>query len=245
MIESMSPFELVISFALVLLTMTAVMAVMFYMLQKNRESRYNIEKHRVELDMLRHNIESQIYGLNERLTKTGERFKDAYHLQLEGNSKTEISPNNKIQPNEFLLSAGLSHDDLREQDFVFVITPFHEEFNSVYKTIKTVCDQADIRCVRGDEQNFKGDIFSHVLKNIVQAKFIIANLSGRNPNVMYELGIAHALDKTTILVSELIDELPVDIKSKRIVTYKSRSELEGKLAVELLKAANRKPRARA
>lgn len=245
MIGSMSPFELVISFAVVLLTMTAVMALMFYMLQKNRESRYNNEKHRVELDMLRHNVESQIYGLNERLIKTGDRFKDTYHLQLEGNAKTEAGAAKKIQPNEFLLSAGLTPSDLQEQDFVFVITPFHDEFNSVYKTIKTVCDQADIRCIRGDEQNFKGDIFSHVLKNIVQAKFIIANLSGRNPNVMYELGIAHALDKTTILVSELIDELPVDIKSKRIVTYKSRSELEGRLAVELLKAANKKPRASA
>ncbi|EIV8497302.1 nucleoside 2-deoxyribosyltransferase [Vibrio vulnificus] len=233
-VGSMTPFETLISMALLLLVMTAVMALMFYMLQKKRESRYDDEKKKIELDLLRHNVESQIYGLNERLMKTPERFEDAYHLQLDGNRKSDFKK--PIKLNEFLKSASIKEEDLSEKDFVFVLTPFHSKFDGVYDEIKNVCDKADIRCIRGDEQNFKGDIFSHVLKNIVQAKVVIANLSGRNPNVLYELGIAHALDKTTILVSNMLDELPADIKSKRIVVYKDVGDLEERLPVELLKA---------
>ena len=233
-IGSMTPFETLISMALLLLAMTAMMALMFYMLQKRRESRFDEKKKKIELDLLRHNVESQIYGLNERLMKTPSRFEDAYHLQLDGNRKSELKK--QIEINEFLKSASIKEEDLIEKDYVFVLTPFHTKYDGVYEEIKSVCDKADIRCVRGDEQNFKGDIFSHVLKNIVQAKVVIANLSGRNPNVLYELGIAHALDKTTILVSNMLEELPADIKSKRIVVYKGVGDLENRLPVELLKA---------
>ncbi|MGF1751906.1 hypothetical protein [Vibrio cionasavignyae] len=233
-IEQITPFEMLISIALLLLVMTVVMGLMFYMQQKRRESHFNEEKNKIELDLLRHNVESQVYGLNERLMKTPSRFEDAYHLQLDGNRKSDVKK--PIKLNEFLKSASIKDEDLIERDFVFVLTPFHSKFDGVYDEIKNVCDKADIRCVRGDEQNFKGDIFSHVLRNIVQAKVVVANLSGRNPNVLYELGIAHALDKTTILISNAIDELPADIKSKRIVVYKETGDLENRLPVELLKA---------
>lgn len=236
MIRDMSSFEFIVAFAILLLAMTAAMALMFYTMNKRRESKYDEEKNRIELDALRHNVESEIYSLNKRLTRTSSRFEDAFHLQLDGNVGVNKIDKPRLALNEFLKSAGLKQADLLEKDFVFVLTPFHSEFNSVYEVIKSVCEKADIRCIRGDEQNFKGDIFSHVLKSIVQAKVVIANLSGRNPNVLYELGIAHALDKTTILVSHLLDDLPVDIKSKRIVTYKDEFDLKSLLPVELLKA---------
>lgn len=236
MMGNMSSFEFIVAFAILMLAMTAVMALMFYTMQKKRESRYDEERKKIELDLLRHNVESEIYGLNKRLSKTSARFEDSYHLQLDGNKISIEKEKSNILLNGFLKSAGLKQSDLIEKDFVFVLTPFHGEFDEVYETIRSICEKADIRCIRGDEQNFKGDIFSHVLKNLVQAKVVIANLGGRNPNVLYELGLAHALDKTTILVSQLLDELPVDIKSKRVVTYKDFSDLKSILPVELLKA---------
>ncbi|WP_369427396.1 hypothetical protein [Providencia sp. PROV236] len=236
----MTSFEFIVSFAILLLAMTAVMALMFYTMQKKRESRYDEEKKRIELDLLRHNVESEIYGLNKRLSKTVSRFEDTYHLQLDGNSKSPLIEKSELKLNDFLKNAGLKESDLQEKDFVFVLTPFHSEFDGVYEAIKNICDKADIRCIRGDEQNFKGDIFSHVLKNIVQAKVVVANLGGRNPNVLYELGLAHALDKTTILISQLLDDLPVDIKSKRIITYKKFSDLDDILPLELLKVMKKR-----
>ncbi|MFL0807131.1 MAG: hypothetical protein K6L60_07570 [Oceanobacter sp.] len=236
MMGDISSFEFIIAFSIFMLAMTAIMALMFYTMQKRRESHYDEERKKIELDLLRHNVESEIYGLNKRISKTSARFEDSYHLQLGGNKSSVETEKSNIAINGFLKSAGLKQSDLIEKDFVFVLTPFHSEFDEVYEVIESICRKADIRCIRGDEQNFKGDIFSHVLKNLVQAKVIIANLGGRNPNVLYELGLAHALDKTTILVSQLLDELPVDIKSKRVVTYKSFSDLESTLLVELLKA---------
>jgi hypothetical protein len=236
MIDKMTTFEFIVSFGILVLAMSVVMGIYFFMLQKRKESHYSMEKQKVELDLLRHNLESQVYELNERANRKTESWEDAYHLQLDGNNTKKKSSENKIKLNEFLRSGGITESDLEQEDFVFVITPFHKKYDEVFETIKLVCDKADMRCIRGDEQNFKSDIFSHILSNIVKSKVVIANLSGRNPNVLYELGIAHTLDKTTIMVSQLLDDLPVDIKSKRIVTYKSIEDLKFTLPVELLKA---------
>ncbi|MCS6177404.1 hypothetical protein [Shewanella baltica] len=236
MISQMSQFEYIISMALMLLGVSAFMGVYFFFLQKKRESRYDEEKKKVELDLLRHNLESQVYELNERSNRNSSKWKDSIHLQIDGTKDKNSKKGSKIHLNDFLKSGGIKESDLTEEDFVFVLTPFHSKYDGVFEVVKSVCEKADIRCIRGDEQNFKGDIFSHVLSNIVKAKVVVANLSGRNPNVLYELGIAHSLDKTTIMVSQLLDDLPVDIKSKRIVTYNETSDLETSLPVELLKA---------
>jgi len=236
MISQMSQFEYIISMALMLLGVSAFMGVYFFFLQKKRESRYDEEKKKVELDLLRHNLESQVYELNERSNRNSSKWKDSIHLQIDGTKDKGSKKGSKIHLNDFLKSGGIKESDLTEEDFVFVLTPFHSKYDGVFEVVKSVCEKADIRCIRGDEQNFKGDIFSHVLSNIVKAKVVVANLSGRNPNVLYELGIAHSLDKTTIMVSQLLDDLPVDIKSKRIVTYNETSDLETSLPVELLKA---------
>lgn len=232
----MTQLEYIIAMAIMLLTISVFMGGYFLFLQKRRESRYDEEKKRVELDLLRHNLESQVYELNERSNRNSTKWKDSIHLQIDGTKDQESKKGSKIQLNEFLKSGGIKESDLNEEDFVFVLTPFHSKYDGVFEAVKSVCEKADIRCIRGDEQNFKSDIFSHVLSNIVKAKVVVANLSGRNPNVLYELGIAHSLDKTTIMVSQLLDDLPVDIKSKRIVTYKETSDLELSLPVELLKA---------
>lgn len=216
------------------LSIVIAVSFLFFTLNKSsKKSNYDEINHKVQLDMLRHNLESKIYELNERLNKNPKKFIELNDLQINGSPK-EINKN-KIFLNHFLNSAGIQESDLIEKDFVFILTPFHEKFDEAYNTIKKVCNSADIRCVRGDEQNFKGDIFSHVLLNIVQAKLVIANISGRNPNVMYELGLAHALDKNVILVAETLQDIPVDLKSKRIVTYTNTQELEKNLPLELLK----------
>jgi len=232
----MTTLEYLSTIGMIFTAVSIYMGFYFYTLQKHRHSKYDEEKKKVELDLLRHNLELQIYELNERSNRVSSKWQDANHLQIDGNNISSKSIKPKIVLNEFLKSGGIKESDLKEEDYVFVLTPFHEKYDDVYETVKNVCKQADIRCIRGDEQNFKGDIFSHVLSNIIKAKVIVANLSGRNPNVLYELGIAHALDKTTIMVSHLLDDLPVDIKSKRIVTYKDTDDLEQTLPIELLKS---------
>lgn len=63
---------------------------------------------------------------------------------------------------------------------------------------------------------------------------IIANINGRNPNVLYELGITQALDKPVILISREPEKLPIDIKSKRFLIYRDYKVLQEMIRQELI-----------
>jgi nucleoside 2-deoxyribosyltransferase len=91
----------------------------------------------------------------------------------------------------------------------------------------------DLKVRRGDEVSVAQDILGHIVKQIIAARLVIANISSRNPNVMYELGIAHALGKTVIMVSSSEDKLPFDMRNRRVVLYSSREDLIRKLRDEV------------
>ncbi len=58
-----------------------------------------------------------------------------------------------------------------------------------------------------------------VIASIDEAQLIIADLTGGNPNVFYELGVAHALNRPVILLTQSIEELPFDLASYRVISY--------------------------
>jgi hypothetical protein len=91
--------------------------------------------------------------------------------------------------------------------------------------------------MRGDEEFIRGDVLPHILKYICKAAVVIANIDGRNANVFYELGIAHAMDKSTLLVSKTVEDFPIDVQSKKIIIYKHLRELSSLLKDELLRLA--------
>ena len=63
----------------------------------------------------------------------------------------------------------------------------------------------------------------------MQARIIVANITGRNPNVYYELGIAHAIDKPVIMIAQNKSDLPFDIRAKQIIFYNDNQQLEKEL----------------
>lgn len=115
---------------------------------------------------------------------------------------------------------------VKENDMkVFVLMPFAEEFDDVYHIIKdsteVVCQatRTSIECYRADDIDEPGKISSQVLAAIRSADLIVAELTGSNPNVMYELGFAHALDKATIILNQAVHNSPFDVKDFRQITY--------------------------
>lgn len=58
-----------------------------------------------------------------------------------------------------------------------------------------------------------------ILAGITESALVIADLTGANPNVYYELGLAHAFRKRVILLAQRIDELPFDLRSYRVIPY--------------------------
>ncbi len=105
--------------------------------------------------------------------------------------------------------------------FCFVLMPFDKDFNDIYKFgIKGSCEDAGVYCERVDEQIFfEGSILDRIYNQISKADVIIADMTGRNPNVLYEVGYAHALNKPTILLTQNADDIPFDMKQFPHIIY--------------------------
>jgi nucleoside 2-deoxyribosyltransferase len=182
----------------------------------------------------REELERIVAQVNARLTDTRSEFESVNHLVIDGQRSINTLATNRISPESFLESMGISaSDDLLEDDLVFVLTPFHPRERATYSAIVEAFDRFPVKVQRGDEQNIETDILSHIVRKIVSARLVIANISSRNPNVMYELGIAHALGKKVIVVSSNTEELPFDFRNRRVLFYKTRQDLVSKLQQEI------------
>jgi hypothetical protein len=107
--------------------------------------------------------------------------------------------------------------------FVFVLMPFASHFDDVYRLgIKPACENAGAYAERVDEQIFHDSILQRVYNQIAKADLVVADLSGKNPNVFYETGYAHALGKPVILLTQSVDDIPFDLKHYPHVVYGGR-----------------------
>jgi hypothetical protein len=110
--------------------------------------------------------------------------------------------------------------------------PFDVEFNEMYDHLKSLIGD-DFQVLRGDDLLNQQAILKDIVLLIHESDLIIADLSGLNPNVFYELGLAHALRKNVILLTQDIGELPFDLRSYRTIEYSTHfakiKELEEKL----------------
>ena len=102
----------------------------------------------------------------------------------------------------------------------FAIMPFDEEFDSVYKgVIKSSLSEVGFTVKRADDIDSQQNILRDIIGNITSSNLVIADLTGANPNVFYELGLAHALRKPVILITQDIEDVPFDLKSYRMIVY--------------------------
>ena len=103
---------------------------------------------------------------------------------------------------------------------VFVVMPFGGEFNEIYTNhIKPICRERKVTCLRGDELSGSDIIVSEIYQLIKNAGLIVADCTGRNPNVCYELGIAHTIGKDCVLFTRDISDAPFDLKHLRHYIY--------------------------
>ena len=124
---------------------------------------------------------------------------------------------------------------------VFVIMPFHEDFDRVYEDlIKSPLEAAGYRVSRADDPGEDSlvhqNIHDRIVAGIWDADYVIADLTTYRHNVLYELGIAHTLNKRTILVSQhLPDDLPFDIQTHYVINYSVDSEARMELSNKILR----------
>jgi len=116
-------------------------------------------------------------------------------------------------------------------DLVFVLMPFKDELDDLYfYGIRGSAERVGLRCKRADELIHDVAVMQEVIDHIKRARVIVAEVSDHNPNVFYEVGWAHALERPTILVARDGVSLPFDIAHINTVFYKSIKDLDDKLS---------------
>lgn len=116
----------------------------------------------------------------------------------------------------------------------FVVMQFSEEFNVMYtEIIKPICEQYGYDVVRADDMYTNTMLIEDITLAIKESSLIIADITPDNPNVYYEVGYAHALNKPTIMLCDRQRaKLPFDISGMRTVFYDN--SIAGKNKVESL-----------
>ncbi len=111
---------------------------------------------------------------------------------------------------------------IRPGGFCFVLMPFSPQRRTeIYEDyiVAPLREQCGISCRRADDIYASSRIMEDVWDGINAADFIIADLSGRNANVFYELGLAHAVGKPVVLVAEDSRDVPFDLQGVRTIIY--------------------------
>ena len=107
-----------------------------------------------------------------------------------------------------------------DQKTAFVIMPFGMEWSDgVWKCIHGIAKSEGYECTRGDTI-YGHNVVEDIWEGILAASVVIADTTGRNANVFYEIGMAHTLGKRVILLAQDADDIPFDLKVLRHLIYK-------------------------
>ncbi|MHB8974572.1 MAG: hypothetical protein ACYC3X_29520 [Pirellulaceae bacterium] len=104
---------------------------------------------------------------------------------------------------------------------VFVLMPFRQELEPIYQIIKDAGLHAGLRIMRADEFVAPGQITAQISDAIARAGLIVADITGRNANVLFEVGMATSLGKTILIVSQDREGIPFDIADQRVIFYEN------------------------
>ncbi|MBI3526805.1 MAG: hypothetical protein HY067_02435 [Betaproteobacteria bacterium] len=138
--------------------------------------------------------------------------------QRAGSADTAITPT----PPEKVPSPIVSKEPrVREfLDTCFVMMPFGAWFDRYYQEIyMPAIKEAGFEPVRADELFTTGSVVEQIWEQIEKSKLLLADLSGKNPNVFYELGLAHAARKPVVFTASEVGDVPFDLRHLRVIIY--------------------------
>lgn len=133
---------------------------------------------------------------------------------------------------------------LRENpSLVFVVMPFDKSFDDIYQIgIKETAKSLSLQCQRSDEIiHTQNVICTAICQPIRAARYVVVDITGKNPNVFYELGLTHARvedpdqsNKSVIIITQDIDDIPFDLRNMSVIQYDSIGSLRTKLKEVLI-----------
>lgn len=112
-----------------------------------------------------------------------------------------------------------------DPNFCFILMPFsnsspYQQTQDVYQVhVKPTLGRLGLKCVRADDIFGPTPIMEDIWHHILKSRLVLAEVTGRNPNVFYELGIAHTVGRQAIVITQNEGDIPFDIKAFRYVKY--------------------------
>lgn len=223
--------NVLIYFSLFTSILTVAFLVYYILLRKKTNKKY-IDQQKAEIIGQRKRLEDQIYELERIMLSDPDRLFENSKLLLQFPDK-DLTINNAIPNYSFFYNLGIDIKNISIKDkSVFCLMPFHKSFNKTYETIRSTCLNNGYECYRSDTPFNPGKVLQQIIKMMFEAQLIVAVLDGKNPNVFYEIGIAHSIGKTVILIANLakVDEIPFDLRSDRLLLYSNPGDLSKKIS---------------
>jgi len=124
------------------------------------------------------------------------------------------------QPSVFKIN---EHENI-EPTLASAMMPFDANFTRVYESISLAADGVQLRCKRADDIWENTAIIQDVVSLINRSRVVVCDCTGRNPNVFYEVGIAHTLGREVILITQNESDIPFDLRHLRYIKYHNNTE---------------------
>jgi hypothetical protein len=108
-------------------------------------------------------------------------------------------------------------------DTCFVMMPFGQWYDRYYQEIYIpAIRDAGFEPVRADELFTTGSVVEQIWEQIERSKVLLAELTDKNANVFYELGLAHAARKPVVFTAGKVEDVPFDLRHLRVIVYEVR-----------------------
>ncbi len=131
-----------------------------------------------------------------------------------------------------------------DYSLVSAMMPFSGGFSPVFDSVKSASSSAGLTCKRADDIWDDSTVIQDIFSLIFRSYIVVCDFTGKNPNVFYEAGLAHALGKHVIPITQSADDIPFDLRHHRYISYlnnvEGRSDLQDKLTERLKTLANKR-----
>lgn len=193
----------------------------------------------IEYSKKRKEIDEEIAHLTRSLMKTDVgQFVDLNRLAFSGQLSSIYS--DAVNYDKFLERFGIHGGEATVKlGTAAFLSPFNEDGDRLFRSCQNILGKINIFLRRTDNVVNKDDILMNIVHLIVQSEIILVNLNERNMNVYYELGIAHAIGKPTILLAQTefsnndLKRVGFDIDHKYIIPYSNEDTLEKELIIQI------------
>jgi len=181
------------------------------------------------------NVEDLINGIHllTGIDKTKIRKKEKLILKTKQTIRTEYTG---LPQFEFLQAQSILHGDkvTIKNGLAFVLIPHTKEYDELfYQYIKPAMEVHGLNVLKADNIFKPGNILSQVWAQIRTAELIVADVSGQNSNVIFELGLCYGIQRCPILLTRNPEELPFNIRNLRYITYENTAAGAFKLKADL------------